>query len=490
VAYFDATGKRKLLDVAIRWADHFDSRFGEGKKHWVTGHQELELALVKLYRVTKDEKYLRLADWLLAERGRKLAYGYTWSEWRDTAYAQDVLPVKEQTEITGHAVRAMYLYTGAADVASHTHDAGYMNAMKKVWEDVVFRNMYITGGIGSSGSNEGFSVDYDLPNENAYCETCASVGMVFWNLRMFRLTGESKYIDVLERSLYNAANDGLSLQGNLFFYGNPLASDGRHKRREWFGTACCPANIARLISSLGDYVYATSPDGLWVNLYVSGSTRFSVSGREVAVEMNSGYPWEGRSTLTVNPARKSRFILRLRVPGWATGQPVPGNTYFFLDKSESRISVRVNGSDAVYTMKDGYAVINRDWKAGDQVQVDFPMEVRRVGAIELVKDNVNRVALQRGPLVYCIEHADNEGKAWNVILPDKAMIKSEKKDDLLGGVVILKATVPVVVPGADGLSVGTEPREVTAIPYYAWANRGQGQMQVWIPRKAGEVRVR
>lgn len=490
VAYYDATGKRKLLDVAIRWADHFDSRFGEGKKHWVTGHQELELALVKLYRVTKDEKYLRLADWLLAERGHKLAYGYTWSEWRDTAYAQDVLPVKEQTEITGHAVRAMYLYTGAADVASHTQDVGYMNAMKKVWEDVVFRNMYITGGIGSSGSNEGFSVDYDLPNENAYCETCASVGMVFWNLRMFRLTGESKYIDVLERSLYNAANDGLSLQGNLFFYGNPLASDGRHKRREWFGTACCPANIARLISSLGDYVYATSQDGLWVNLYVSGSTRFSVSGREVAVEMNSEYPWEGRSTLTVNPARKSRFTLRLRVPGWATGQPVPGNTYFFLDKSESRISIRVNGSDAVYTMKDGYAVINRDWKAGDQVQINFPMEVRRVGAIEPVKDNVNRVALQRGPLVYCIEHPDNHGKAWNVILPDQAAIKPEKKDDLLGGVVILRATVPVVVPDADGLSVRTEPREVTAIPYYAWANRGQGQMQVWIPRRAEEVRVR
>ncbi|MEY4337059.1 MAG: hypothetical protein RLZZ45_1978, partial [Bacteroidota bacterium] len=255
VAYFDATGKRKFLDVAIRWADHFDDNFGPGKKHWVTGHQELELALVKLYKSTQNEKYLKLADWLLSERGKKVAKGFTWTDWKDTGYTQDLVPVKDQSEITGHAVRAMYLYTGAADVAAHTGDQDYLKAMRRVWEDVVYRNMYITGGIGSAGSNEGFTIDYDLPNEQAYCETCASVGMVFWNQRMNNLTGNAEYIDVLERSLYNGALDGLSLSGDRFFYGNPLASNGRHSRKEWFGTACCPSNIARLVASLGDYVY-------------------------------------------------------------------------------------------------------------------------------------------------------------------------------------------------------------------------------------------
>ncbi|OYY23063.1 MAG: hypothetical protein B7Y69_05225, partial [Sphingobacteriia bacterium 35-40-8] len=277
VAYFNATGKRKFLDVCIRWANHFDALFGPGKRHWVTGHQELELALVKLYKTTKDQKYLKLADWLLEERGHKYAKGYTWTDWKDTAYAQDVVPVKQQSEITGHAVRAMYMYTGAADVATQTGDTGYLSAMVRVWKDVVYRNMYLTGGIGSSGSNEGFSVDYDLPNEQAYCETCASVGMVFWNQRMNSLTGDAKYIDVLERSLYNGALDGLSLSGDKFFYGNPLASNGKHARKAWFGTACCPANIARLITSLGDYIYAKDSKGLYVNLFVGSQTKMNLN---------------------------------------------------------------------------------------------------------------------------------------------------------------------------------------------------------------------
>lgn len=304
VAYYAATGKRKFLDVCIKWADHFDSLFGPGKRDWVTGHQELELALVKLYKVTKNEKYLKLSDWLLSERGHKLAKGYTWTDWKDTAYAQDVLPVKEQTQITGHAVRAMYMYTGAADVAALTGDEGYMNAMKKVWEDVVYRNMYITGGIGSAGSNEGFTNDYDLPNEQAYCETCASVGMVFWNQRMNSLTGDSKYIDVLERSLYNGALDGLSLSGDRFFYGNPLASRGQHQRREWFGTACCPANIARLVASLGNYIYTKNDNGIWVNLFVGSETRQMIGKNDVSLKMQTDYPWNGKVKLNVED-RKS-----------------------------------------------------------------------------------------------------------------------------------------------------------------------------------------
>ena len=297
VAYFNATGKRKFLDVAIRWADHFDKLFGPGKRHWVTGHQELELALVKLYKTTQNERYLHLAHWLLEERGHKLAVGYTWTEWKDTAYAQDLVPVREQKKITGHAVRAMYMYTGAADVAALTGDAGYMTAMKTVWQDVVYRNMYITGGIGSSGGNEGFSTDYDLPNDQAYCETCASVGMVFWNQRMNSLTGESQYFDVLERSLYNGALDGLSLSGDHFFYGNTLASNGKQARREWFGTACCPANIARLVASLGDYVYGKSSDGIWVNLFVGSDTKIPLREGTVNVSMNTNYPWDGKVSL-------------------------------------------------------------------------------------------------------------------------------------------------------------------------------------------------
>ena len=312
VAYYNATGKRKLLDVCIKWADQFDALFGPGKRDWVTGHQELELALVKLYKVTKNEKYLKLADWLLSERGKKLAKGYTWTDWKDTAYAQDVLPVKQQTQITGHAVRAMYMYTGAADVAAQTGDVDYMKAMRNVWEDVVYRNMYITGGIGSAGSNEGFTNDYDLPNEQAYCETCASVGMVFWNQRMNSLTGNAEYIDVLERSLYNGALDGLSLSGDRFFYGNPLASRGQHQRREWFGTACCPANIARLVASLGNYIYAKSDDAIYVNLFVGSNTTIPLKSGNVGVKMETNYPWDGKVKLIIDPVKNSKFKIYIQ----------------------------------------------------------------------------------------------------------------------------------------------------------------------------------
>jgi len=489
VAYFQATGKRKLLDVAVRFADHFDSLFGPGKRHWVTGHQELELALVKLYKVTQNKKYLDMARWLLDERGHKYAKGYTWTEWKDTAYAQDVKPVKEQTEITGHAVRAMYMYTGAADVAALTGDEGYMNAMKTVWEDVVYRNMYITGGIGSSGNNEGFSIDYDLPNENAYCETCASVGMVFWNQRMNLLTGESKYFDVLERSLYNGALDGLSLSGDRFFYGNPLASNGRHFRREWFGTACCPANIARLVASLGDYIYNKSNDGIWINLYVSSQTKLAISKTNISIEQKSNYPWEGNITVNVNPDKKSTFSLMLRIPGWANDVPVPGDLYKFNQSSSATITIKVNGKDVAFTMDKGYAVIHREWKKGDVVSLELPMEVKEVVAKASVKADEDRFALQRGPLVYCVEGADNEGKAWNIIVPEKTTYQTTFEPSLLNGITIIQATVPVVNISTDGMSINTESKTITAIPYYSWCNRGSNPMQVWLPRKIKDIKL-
>jgi DUF1680 family protein len=489
VAYYDATTKRKLLDVAIRWADHFDSLFGPGKRDWVTGHQELELALVKLYRVTHQDKYLKLAHWLLEERGHQLAKGYTWTEWKDTAYVQDLVPVKDQTRITGHAVRAMYMYTGAADVAALTGDEGYLQAMKTVWQDVVYRNMYITGGIGSSGSNEGFSKDFDLPNQQAYCETCASVGMVFWNQRMNALTGDAVYADVLEKSLYNGALDGLSISGDRFFYGNPLASTGNTERREWFGTACCPANIARLVASLGNYIYARSTRDLWVNLFIGNDARVDLEGGELPVHMETGYPWDGRVKITVSPSRKMAATLHVRIPGWARGIASPGGLYDFADTVRRPFTLKINGGPVAYSTEKGYAVIKRDWQKGDQLELELPMEARLVMASREVKADQGRLAIQRGPLIYCVEGADNQSKAWNILLPEQTPFLPGTEIIAGEGVVTLRATLPVITAGEDGTTVHTEHRTVTAIPYYAWSNRGRGPMQVWLPGRITDIKI-
>jgi DUF1680 family protein len=489
VAYYYSTGKKTLLNVAIRFANHFDSLFGPGKRHWVTGHQELELALVKLYKVTNDIKYLKLAEWLLSERGHGYAHGYTWTVWKDTAYAQDVKPVKEQKEITGHAVRAMYMYTGASDVAAQTGDEGYVNAMKNVWEDVVYRNMYLTGGIGSSGSNEGFTNDYDLPNENAYCETCASVGMVFWNQRMGMLTGESKYIDVLEKSLYNAALDGISLEGSHFFYGNPLASIGKNARQEWFGTACCPANIARLIESLGNYIYGYSNNGIWVNLFVGSSTSFLVNGKNVGLNMQTEYPWNGNVQIKVQPDNKASFDVHIRIPGWVSGTEVPGGLYKFQNDSASQFTIKVNDKIVNYTMEKGYAVIGREWKKNDVVTVDFPMNIKRVVSRPEVKADQDRVALQRGPLIYCVEGADNNNTAWNIILPDNVELKPSEKNIMSENVIAIEGIAPVLSIDENGTGVHTGMQKITAIPYYTWSNRGSGEMQVWLPKRISDIKI-
>ena len=487
VAYFNATGKRKLLDVCIKWADHFDGLFGPGKRHWVTGHQELELALVKLYKTTKEDKYLKLADWLLSERGKKLAKGYTWTDWKDTAYAQDVVPVKEQKEITGHAVRAMYMYTGAADVAVQTGDAAYIKAMRTVWEDVVYRNMYITGGIGSAGSNEGFSHDYDLPNEQAYCETCASVGMVFWNQRMNAMTGNAEYIDVLEKSLYNGALDGLSLSGDRFFYGNPLASRGQHQRREWFGTACCPANIARLVASLGDYIYAKSKDAIYVNLFVGSDTKINVSGTEVGVKMETNYPWDPQVKITMDLAKPAAFKMRIRIPNWIDeSEP---SLYKSVNAYDSTMMYYVNGKPVSVSYADGYFIMDRKWKKGDVISFAYTMIPWLVQAKKEIKQDEGRVAIQRGPIVYCVEGADNNGKAWNIIIPPDTKFETIDYKVLDENVKALTAVVPVVIVGEDGLSLKTENKKIIAIPYYTWANRGKNEMQVWLPTKITDIKL-
>lgn len=474
VAYFQATGKHQLLDVAIKMADHIDTQFRQANKPWVSGHEEIELALVKLYKVTKEDRYLQLADWFLDQRGRGYGKGAIWDkpEW-GPKYAQDDVPVKDQKEITGHAVRAMYLYTGAADVAATKNDPGYMKAMKTVWEDVVYRNMYVTGGIGSSGSNEGFSVDYDLPNENAYSETCASVGMVFWNQRMNLLEGQSQYIDVLECSLYNAALDGLSLTGDRFFYGNPLASSGQHFRKEWFGTACCPSNISRLVASVGDYIYAKNESGIWVNLFIANQTEFDLSGEKVRVEMKTNFPWDGKVELEVNPTTDKRFTVNIRIPGWIEENPVPGKLYNFLQKEETNFTLLINGEKATFRQENGYAVLDRAWKKGDRITYELPLEIRQLQSRPEVLANSDRIAIQRGPLVYCVEGADNEGKVLQLALGSNPNFTTKDYR-------ILDENVQAIEFQAID---GQTPKTVTAIPYYTWANRGQNEMMVWIPKK-------
>jgi len=494
VAYYNVTGKRKLLDVAIRLANHIDSTFRLGNKKWFSGHEEIELALVKLYKVTNDDRYLKLADWYLQQRGKDGIYNYE-GKWVTPAYWQTLKPVKDQTEITGHAVRAMYLYTGTADVAALTGDNGYMNAMEKVWEDVVYRNMYITGGIGSAGDNEGFTKDYDLPNEDAYCETCASVGMVLWNQRMCQLTGDSKYIDVLERSLYNGALDGLSLSGDHFFYDNVLASNGQHQRREWFGTACCPANIARLVTSVGNYIYGKNNDGIWVNLFVGSNTNIKVANTDVAVKMETNYPWDGKVKLNIDPGKRSKFKLYIRQPAWLTSGPAGENsggdiyTDPVIREDRAMYSYLLNGKEITGREENGYEIIEAEWKKGDVLQFEYPMEIREMVANPKVKMDNDRIALQRGPLVYCVEGADNKEGVWNLTVPGGTSFRATDYKVLDESVVALQTELPSALANENGDAIRIERRKITAIPYYCWANRGANDMQVWLPTKIKEVKI-
>ena len=446
VAYYNVTGKRKLLDVAIRMADHMMSVFGPGKRDWVPGHEEIELALVKLYEVTGEKKYLDFAEWLIDERGH--GYG-TWAKWGQEAYFQDDKPVREMTDIAGHAVRAMYLYCGMADVAAYIGDEGYMTALDRLWDDVVLRNMYITGGIGQSSRNEGFTTDYSLPNMSAYCETCASVGMVLWNWRMNQFTGDSKYVDVLERALYNGALAGISLSGDRFFYVNPLESLGTHHRQAWYGCACCPSQICRFLPSIGNYIYGVSKDGIYVNLYMGNTASVKLGRRDITLKQETHYPWEGAVAVTVGCKRAFKSALRLRIPGWCKSY-----------------TLAVNGKTFDVPVENGYAVLNRRWHSGDKVVLNMDMPAVIVAADPRVKEDEGYRAVQRGPLVYCIEEVDNPDFE-NLKVSENTVFGETFREDLLGGVVTVSAT-------ANG-------KTLNLIPYYAWDNREAGRMRVWIP---------
>jgi len=476
VAHYRATGKRSLLDVALKNADLIDRVFGPnpGQKRDVPGHQEIEMGLVRLYRVTGEEKYLNLAKFFLDERGH--AHGRElYARHDNPGYMQDHEPVVEQSEAVGHAVRAAYMYCGMADVAALTGDAGYVDAIDRIWENVVARKLYLTGGIGARHRGEAFGDDYELPNETAYAETCAAIANAMWNLRMFLLHGDAKYVDVLERVIYNGFLSGVSFGGDRFFYVNPLAFDGSFDfnrksltRQPWFDCSCCPSNVVRFVPSLTGYVYATRGDALYVNLYMANRAAVELNGVAVRITQETDYPWEGRVRIRVEPRQPAEFTVAVRIPGWARNRPVPSDLYSYLHENAQEPSINVNGELAPLELDQGYVHLRRRWQTGDLVVLDLPMPVRRVVSHDQVEANRGRVALERGPIVYCVEGVDNDGSAGDLVLPDDARLQAEHRTDLLEGVTVVQCRVGE--------------RILTAIPYYAWAHREAGEMAVWLQR--------
>jgi len=498
VAYYEGTGKRRLLDVMCRYADHIASVFGpgEGQRRGYPGHEEIELALVKLYRATGVERYLRLAEFFVNERGRQPHYYDAEARargedpgayrFRDYAYNQAHLPIRQQTTAEGHAVRAMYLYSGVADVAAECGDDSLMAPLERLWENVTGRRMYVTGGIGSSAHGERFTYDYDLPNATAYTETCAAIGLAFWAQRMLLLDPAGTYGDVLERALYNGILSGVSLDGRSFFYSNPLDVDRlaweaaseaqRHEfdspeRQGWFRCACCPPNVARLLASLGAYVYGEDEETAYVHLFVGSTAYLHLGGREVALRQETDYPWGERVRIRVQPEFSDRFTLALRLPGWCLAP-----------------HLEVNGAPVALDglVDRGYARLRRVWEPGDIVDLILPMPVERVRAHPRVTADAGRVALQRGPVVYCLEEPENGANLHALSLPEDAPFEAAYEPDLLGAVVTVRTEGERSMAGAWGGSLysaerpAVEPVALKAIPYYAWANRGLGSMLVWI----------
>ena len=466
VAYRQATGKSKLFEVARKAADEICGTFGEGRKCDAPGHEEIELALVKLWRATGERKYIRQAQYFLDVRGRgdlRRLFG---------EYAQDHKPVREQTEVAGHAVRAMYLYAALADVAAVTGEPELLVGLESIWHDVVDRKMYVTGGIGPSARNEGFTVPYDLPNLSAYAETCAAIGMALWNHRLFLMSGDGKYADVLEREVYNGLLSGVSLSGDRFFYVNPLASQGNHHRVPWFDCSCCPTNIVRYIPGMGERAFATRGDELWTVLYFGNEARVELAGGAVQVREETRYPWDGEVKLKLTPEKPLAFDLKLRVPGWCR-----------------RATVKVNDQPVDARPERGYATLSRTWQPGDVVTLSLDMPVERVYADPRVKADVGRVAIERGPVVYCLEGVDNDGHVDNFILPREAKLDATFEPDLLGGVVVVRGEgLRLVIDEKDSVPETADARELPtqkvkfqAVPYYSWDNRAPGPMSVWLP---------
>jgi len=496
-AHFYATGKKNLLNIALKNADLVCNVFGPGMRHVAPGHEIVEMGLVKLYRITGKSEYLQTAKFFIEERGHYDKYDAKNKDpWKNGAYWQDQAPVADQREAVGHAVRAAYLYSAVADVAALTGDEKLLQAIDSIWQNVVTKKIYVQGGLGAIPSGERFGDNYELPNATAYNETCADIAGVYWNYRMFLLHGESKYMDVLEKMLYNGLISGVGLDGKSFFYTNAMQIKNNFshhsmepERSGWFDCSCCPTNLTRLIPSIPGYVYALKGDAVYVNLFVSGKASLQVHGKPVSIVQQNNYPWDGALSFTVSPQKSETFPMLVRIPGWARNEAIPSDLYTFGDNLATKVSISVNNEPVDYTVEKGYAVIKRTWKKGDVLKVDLPMEIRRVVANEKVKDDQGKVALQRGPLIYCAEWTDNNGRAANILIPADATFQASYKPDLLNGVEVLQSELPVITVDEKAQTVSTSRRTVTAIPYYAWANRGKGEMMIWFPIKVKDIDI-
>ncbi len=481
IAYYQATGKRNFLDIAIRYADCVCREVGPnpGQVVRVPGHQIAEMALAKLYLVTGEKKYLDQAKFFLDMRGKTSV---------KTEYSQSHMPVVEQDEAVGHAVRAGYMYSGMADVAALTGDSSYIKAIDRIWDNIVTKKYYVTGGVGATASGEAYGKNYQLPNMSAYCETCAAISIVYLNHRLFLLHGQSKYYDVLERTLYNGVLSGISLDGGAFFYPNPLQSMGQHQRQPWFGCACCPSNACRFIPSVPGYVYAVKDQNLYVNLFMSNTATLEVGGKKVTVTQEANYPWSGDIALTVAPKRNNQqFALKVRVPSWVKGEPVPGSTlYRYSDGKHLSYKIAVNGEEAGSLTADGYFTIDRKWKKGDKVSVHFDMEPRTVKANGRVEADRGRISVERGPIVYCAEWPDND---FDVLT---ALMSREPKFTVSEGKVMdypvenISTAAQVLRYDEEGM-LAVDRVTLKMIPYYSWAHRGSGNMAVWIPDDVSAV---
>jgi len=484
VAYLQATGERSLLEVALKSADLLVKTFGPDKLRAFPGHQEIEIGLVKLYRITGNENYLKLAKFFLDERGHYHGgevYPRTspFVIYNSEEYLQNHKPVLEQTEAVGHAVRATYMYSGMLDVAALGGFPEYARASQKLWENVVGKKLYLTGGIGSTGEYEAFGAEYELPNEKAYAETCAAVGNTFWNQRLFQLEGDGKYIDVLERIIYNGLLSGVGLSGDKFFYQNPLASRGKYERSSWFEVACCPANAARFLATFPQYIYAHSEDEVFVNLFVNSTANFEFKKFKLELIQETKYPWLGSVKIGINPSRVKEFTVAVRIPGWVQGQPVPGDLYRYAEEEAGQVTVRLNRKLVPVKVDRGYLRLNRKWRKGDVIEIIFLMPIRRVLANERVAENRGRVAVERGPIVFCAEGKDNGGTALDLALPDSAKLQQWFRSDLLAGVTVVTGNGLVV----DSRGNEVRKQNLFLIPYCTWANRGAWEMAVWLLRK-------
>jgi uncharacterized protein len=474
VAHYQATGKRTLLNIAIKNADLLVKDFLVGGLKYEPGHQIVEMALVKMYHVTRKKQYLELAQYFLDLKGKGVRGDY----------AQSHKPVIEQDEAVGHAVRAMYMYAGMVDVAAMTGNKGYLNAIDKIWDNMASKKYYITGGIGAKGHGEAFGHNYELPNMSAYCETCAAIGNVYWNHRQFLMHGNSKYYDLIERTLYNGLISGVSLSGDRFFYPNPLESEGQHSRSEWFGCACCPSNICRFMPSIPGYVYAHKDKQLYINLFIQSQTNIQLAQNKVHVSQTSNYPWEGNITININPETSNIFDVLVRVPGWALNRPVPSDLYSYMQPTVKKVVLKLNGKLLNYSIdKNGYIKLSRKWNKGDRIGLELPMEIHRTLANEQVPTDKGKVSLERGPIVYCLEWPDNDNKVSNVVLHDHEKIIANHLPEKVKGIIGLTMMGKSVTRDSDGKIIESD-KKLEAIPYYAWANRGAGEMAVWIPRNA------